>query len=53
MPGPSIPVDPDYTTKAGQESTVDFLMRIIPNTVVGAFAEGPYSEGLFFATFSP
>ena len=38
-----------YTTKAGQESTVDFLMRIIPNTVVGAFAEGEILQVLFFA----
>ena len=29
-----------YTTKAGQQGTVEFLMHIIPNTVVGAFAEG-------------
>src|ERR1700730_3460840 len=29
-----------YTTKAGQESTVDFLLHIILNTVVAAFAEG-------------
>jgi aerobic C4-dicarboxylate transport protein len=38
-----------YTTKAGQESTVDFLMRIIPNTVVGAFSEGEILQVLFFA----
>ena len=38
-----------YTTKAGQESTVDFLLRIIPNTVVGAFAEGEILQVLFFA----
>ena len=38
-----------YTTKAGQESTVDFLMHIIPNTVVGAFAEGEIIQVLFFA----
>jgi aerobic C4-dicarboxylate transport protein len=38
-----------YTTKAGQESTVDFLMHIIPNTVVGAFAEGEILQVLFFA----
>ena len=38
-----------YTTKAGQESTIDFLMHIIPNTVVGAFAEGEIIQVLFFA----
>ena len=38
-----------YTTKAGQESTADFLMHIIPNTVVGAFAEGEIIQVLFFA----
>jgi aerobic C4-dicarboxylate transport protein len=38
-----------YTTKAGQESTVDFLLRIIPNTVVGAFADGEILQVLFFA----
>ncbi|HME29318.1 MAG TPA: dicarboxylate/amino acid:cation symporter [Pseudolabrys sp.] len=38
-----------YTTKAGQQSTADFLMHIIPNTVVGAFAEGEILQVLFFA----
>jgi len=38
-----------YTTKAGQESTVDFLLHIIPNTVIGAFAEGEILQVLFFA----
>jgi aerobic C4-dicarboxylate transport protein len=38
-----------YTTKAGQEGTADFLMHIIPNTVVGAFAEGDILQVLFFA----
>jgi aerobic C4-dicarboxylate transport protein len=38
-----------YTTKAGQQSTVEFLMHIIPNTVVGAFAEGEILQVLFFA----
>jgi aerobic C4-dicarboxylate transport protein len=38
-----------YTTKAGQQSTVDFLLHIIPNTVVGAFAEGEILQVLFFA----
>src|ERR1700686_2861078 len=38
-----------YTTKAGQESTVDFLLHIIPSTVVGALAEGEILQVLFFA----
>src|SRR4029450_2698565 len=37
-----------YTTKAGQQSTVDFLMHVIPNTIVGAFAEGEILRVLFF-----
>jgi aerobic C4-dicarboxylate transport protein len=38
-----------YTTKAGQQSTVEFLLNIIPATVVGAFAEGEILQVLFFA----
>jgi aerobic C4-dicarboxylate transport protein len=38
-----------YTTKAGQQSTAEFLMHVIPNTVVGAFAEGEILQILFFA----
>ena len=38
-----------YTTKAGQQGTVEFLMHIIPNTVVGAFAEGEILQVLLFA----
>src|SRR5438034_9864601 len=38
-----------YTTKAGQQSTVEFLMNIIPSTIVGAFAEGEILQVLFFA----
>jgi aerobic C4-dicarboxylate transport protein len=58
QPGAGMNVDPKtidtrsiqvYTTKAGQESTVDFLMHVIPNTVVGAFAEGEILQVLFFA----
>ena len=58
QPGVGMNVDPRaidtksiqvYTTKAGQESTADFLMHIIPNTVVGAFAEGEILQVLFFA----
>jgi aerobic C4-dicarboxylate transport protein len=58
QPGAGMNIDPKtldtktiqvYTTKAGQESTVDFLMHIIPNTVVGAFVEGEIVQVLFFA----
>ena len=38
-----------YTTKAGQQSTVEFLMHIIPDTVVSAFAEGEILQVLLFA----
>jgi aerobic C4-dicarboxylate transport protein len=46
---PLTDADDVYTTKAGQESTVDFLLHVIPNTVVGAFAEGEILQVLFFA----
>jgi aerobic C4-dicarboxylate transport protein len=58
QPGVGMNVDPKtidtksiqvYTTKAGQQSTVEFLMHIIPNTVIGAFAEGEILQVLFFA----
>jgi aerobic C4-dicarboxylate transport protein len=58
QPGAGMAVDPRtldtksiqvYTTKAGQQSTVDFFLHIIPNTVVGAFAEGEILQVLFFA----
>ncbi len=38
-----------YVTKAGEQTTVDFLMNIIPNTVVGAFAGGEILQVLFIA----
>jgi aerobic C4-dicarboxylate transport protein len=38
-----------YTARAGQQSTVDFLMHVIPNTVVGAFAEGEILQVLLIA----
>src|SRR5215213_6954774 len=38
-----------YTTKAGQQGTVEFIMHIIPNTVIGAFAEGEILQVLLFA----
>lgn len=58
QPGAGMNVDPRtldtksiqvYTTKAGQQSTVDFLLHIIPSTVIGAFAEGEILQVLFFA----
>ena len=38
-----------YTTKAWQQSTVEFFMHVIPGTVVGAFAEGEILQVLFFS----
>ena len=38
-----------YTAKADSHSTVDFLINIIPNTVVDAFAKGDILQVLFFA----
>jgi len=38
-----------YTEKAHAHSTVDFLMNIIPNSVVDAFAKGDILQVLFFA----
>jgi aerobic C4-dicarboxylate transport protein len=38
-----------YTQSAGQQSVVGHLMHIIPNTVVGAFAEGEILQVLLFA----
>ena len=57
-PGAGMNVDPKtidtssiqtYTTQAAQQSVADFLMRIIPATVVGAFAEGEILQVLFFS----
>jgi aerobic C4-dicarboxylate transport protein len=57
-PGAGMDVDPatldtrgiaTYTARAGQQSTVDFLMHVIPNTVVGAFAEGEILQVLLIA----
>lgn len=58
QPGAGMNVDPKtidtksiqvYTTKAGQQSTVEFLMNIVPSTIVGAFAEGEILQVLFFS----
>jgi aerobic C4-dicarboxylate transport protein len=38
-----------FTAKAHDQSTVAFLMAIIPETVVGAFANGEILQVLFFA----
>jgi len=38
-----------YTAKADSQSTVDFLINIIPNTAVDAFAKGDILQVLFFA----
>ena len=38
-----------YTTKAHAQSTTDFLMNIIPNTVVDAFAKGDILQVLLIA----
>jgi aerobic C4-dicarboxylate transport protein len=38
-----------YTAGAKHLGTVDFLMHIIPSTVIGAFAEGDILQVLFFA----
>ena len=38
-----------FTAKAQQQSTVDFLLNIIPTTIVGGFAEGEILQVLFFS----
>jgi aerobic C4-dicarboxylate transport protein len=38
-----------YTKQAGEQSLLGILMHIVPNTVVGAFAEGEVIQVLFFA----
>ena len=58
QPGAGMNVDPaaldtkgiaTYTPRPAEQSTVDFLLHIIPATVVGAFAEGEILQVLFFA----
>ena len=58
QPGAGMNVDPTtldtkaiatYTAKAGEQSTVEFLLHIIPATVVGAFAEGEILQVLLIA----
>ncbi len=57
-PGAGINADPstldtkaiaNYATAAHTHTTVDFLMNIIPNTVVDAFAKGEILQVLLFA----
>ena len=57
-PGVGMNVDPSTLDTSGiskfvesgqQQSTVDFFMHTIPNTVVGAFAEGEILQVLLFA----
>jgi aerobic C4-dicarboxylate transport protein len=38
-----------FVAKGKEQSTLQFLMDIIPNTVVGAFAQGEILQVLFFA----
>ena len=38
-----------FTVKAKEQSTIGFLLEIIPSTVVGAFAAGEILQVLFFA----
>ncbi|MGO9986799.1 MAG: dicarboxylate/amino acid:cation symporter [Rhodomicrobium sp.] len=57
-PGAGMNVDPStldttaiqsYVAKSKEHSTLQFLTDIIPNTVVGAFAQGEILQVLFFA----
>ena len=38
-----------YTSKAAEQGTIEYIMHIVPTTVVGAFAEGEILQVLFFA----
>jgi aerobic C4-dicarboxylate transport protein len=58
QPGTGLHIDPttldsgaiaDYASKARDQSVVEFLTHIIPDTVVGAFADGEILQVLFFA----
>lgn len=57
-PGSGLHIDPatldsgaiaDYALRAHDQSVVGFLIHIIPDTVVGAFADGEILQVLFFA----
>ncbi len=58
QPGSGMNVDPStldtgaiakYTEKAAGQSTVDFILHIIPQSAVGAFAEGEILQVLLFS----
>ncbi|WP_185969800.1 dicarboxylate/amino acid:cation symporter [Rhizobium straminoryzae] len=58
QPGSGMHIDPasldakavsTYATKAHETSVVGFLMNIIPDTIVGAFAQGDILQVLFFS----
>jgi aerobic C4-dicarboxylate transport protein len=58
QPGAGMNVDPStldtkaiqgFTAKAGEMGIVDYILHIIPNTVVGAFAEGEILQVLLIA----
>ena len=58
QPGVGMNIDPTtidtkaiqgFVTKSKEQSTLQFLMDIVPNTVVGAFAQGEILQVLFFA----
>jgi len=58
QPGVGMHVDPasldaskvaTYASAGAKQSTIEFLMNIIPNTVVGAFANGDILQVLFFS----
>ncbi len=58
QPGVGMNIDPKaidtkaiqgFVTKSKEQSSLQFLMDIIPNTVVGAFAQGEILQVLFFA----
>jgi aerobic C4-dicarboxylate transport protein len=60
QPGAGMNVDPAtldtkgiaaYAAAGEKQSTVEFLMNVIPSTVVGAFAQGEILQVLFFAVF--
>jgi aerobic C4-dicarboxylate transport protein len=57
-PGSGMNIDPAhidgsaisaYTTAAKQHGTLDFLMSIVPNSIVGAFANGEMLPIIFFS----
>jgi DAACS family dicarboxylate/amino acid:cation (Na+ or H+) symporter/aerobic C4-dicarboxylate transport protein len=57
-PGVGMNIDPstldtasikNYTAAAQHHNTVEFLMNIVPNTIVGAFAQGEMLQIIFFS----